>query len=87
MRRCPGVVDAVVYGVRVPGQDGRAGMAAVVPGPDFELQALWDHGVARLPGYARPVFVRLCGEIAMTGTFKLSAAALAREGLPAMGSG
>lgn len=80
MRRCPGVAVAVVYGVRVPGQEGRAGMAAVVAGPGFDLGGLWAHGVAELPGYARPVFVRLCGEIAVTGTFKLGAAALAQEG-------
>ncbi|HEX4387796.1 MAG TPA: AMP-binding protein, partial [Steroidobacteraceae bacterium] len=32
---CAGVSDAAVYGVPVPGSDGRAGMAAVVVGADF----------------------------------------------------
>jgi fatty-acyl-CoA synthase len=38
------------------------------------------HLRTRLPDYARPLFVRLCERIAATGTFKLSKAALAREG-------
>ena len=34
---CPGIVDAAVYGVRVPGAEGRAGMAAIVAAPGFDL--------------------------------------------------
>jgi fatty-acyl-CoA synthase len=34
----------------------------------------------RLPEYARPVFLRLCRQIATTGTFKPQKQALAREG-------
>jgi fatty-acyl-CoA synthase len=80
LRACPGVSDAVVYGVAVPGADGRAGMAALTVAADFELDALRRHAEARLPEYARPVFLRLCAEIAVTGTFKPVKAALAREG-------
>ena len=59
---CVGVKDAAVYGVQVAGADGRAGMAAIVIGPDFELTAFRDFLAARLPDYARPVFVRTrCG--------------------------
>ena len=36
---CPGVIEAAVYGVVVPGADGRAGMAAIVAGPGFDLAA------------------------------------------------
>ncbi len=36
---CPGIIDAAVYGVVVPGADGRAGMAAIVAGPGFDLAA------------------------------------------------
>jgi fatty-acyl-CoA synthase len=77
---CPGVVDAVVFGVRVPGAEGRAGMAAVTTEDGFSLPALHRHLRERLPDYARPLFLRLCRSIAATGTFKLSKAALAREG-------
>jgi fatty-acyl-CoA synthase len=77
---CPGVEDAVVYGVAVPGADGRAGMAALVADRDFELATLQSCLADRLPEYARPVFLRLCPKIATTGTFKPQKQALAREG-------
>jgi fatty-acyl-CoA synthase len=77
---CPGVIDAVVFGVIVPGADGRAGMAAIAADASLQLDVLHRHVAANLPDYARPRFLRLCGEIARTGTFKLSKAALAREG-------
>lgn len=77
---CPGVTDAAVYGVTVPGADGRAGMAAVAVGPDFDLAAFREHLAARLPDYARPVFVRVVSAIEITGTFKLRKQDLAAEG-------
>lgn len=79
VRSCPGVVDAAVYGVRVPGHEGRAGMAALVTDASFDLDALHRHVTARLPGYAQPIFVRLCHSLDVTGTFKLSSARLAEE--------
>jgi len=66
----PGVKEGVVYGVSVPGTDGRAGMAALVVGPTFDLKALRAEAVRRLPGFARPVFLRLLPELESTGTFK-----------------
>jgi fatty-acyl-CoA synthase len=75
-----GLVEAVVYGVAVPGADGRAGMAALVTGDGFDLAGLGPHLAAHLPDYARPVFLRLCGEIAKTGTFKPQKSALLRAG-------
>ena len=80
VRCCPGVLDGVVYGVRIPGQEGRAGMAAIVPGPEFDISRLAEALAGKLPVYARPLFVRVCGQLDVTGTFKLSAARLAREG-------
>lgn len=77
---CDRVTDAVAFGVRIPGTEGRAGMAAITVEPGFQLASLRDLVHARLPTYARPVFIRICREIARTGTFKLSAQALAREG-------
>jgi fatty-acyl-CoA synthase len=78
---CPGVTDAVVYGVTVPGTEGRAGMAAITTDEQFSFARLAEHLRTNLPEYARPVFVRLCREIGMTGTFKLTKGSLAREGL------
>ncbi len=40
LRGCPGVTDAVVYGVGVPGNEGRAGMAAVTVDQGFDFAGL-----------------------------------------------
>jgi fatty-acyl-CoA synthase len=79
---CPGVTDVAVYGVSVPNTDGRAGMAALVVTPGFDLREL-TATVARLPAYARPVFIRLVESIELTGTFKLRKHDLQREGYDA----
>jgi len=82
-----GVTDALVYGVAVPGHDGRAGMAALVTGPGFALDALWTHVEQSLPRYARPLFVRLLSEIDMTGTFKPRKADLVKTGFDPSATG
>lgn len=66
----PGVLEGVVYGVRVPDTDGRAGMAALVVGEGFDLAAFRTAVAERLPAYARPVFLRLLPALEATGTFK-----------------
>jgi len=76
----PGVKEANVYGVKVPGQDGRAGMAALVTAPGFDIDSLAPALAANLPTYARPVFVRLLPEIEITGTFKQRKVELVKEG-------
>jgi fatty-acyl-CoA synthase len=65
-----GVLDGVVYGLSVPGADGRAGTAALVVNADFDLAAFRAEVAVRLPSYARPVFVRLLPALEATGTFK-----------------
>jgi fatty-acyl-CoA synthase len=77
---CPGVAHVVVYGVPIPGTDGRAGMAAIMPQADFDLHTLRSLAKARLPAYARPLFLRICEQIDMTETFKPKKQALASEG-------
>ena len=76
----PGVHDANVYGVQIPGQEGRAGMAALVTDETFALAGLRQHLRERLPDYARPLFVRLTDGIDVTGTFKQKKLDLVREG-------
>ncbi len=78
----PGVAEATVYGVSVPGAEGRAGMAALVPeaGTELDLGGLKAFLSARLPGYAIPIFVRLQVELDITGTFKQRKVALVEEG-------
>jgi fatty-acyl-CoA synthase len=75
-----GVIDATAYGVTIPGADGRAGMATLVIGPDFDLNLLRARLAALLPSYARPLFLRISAEIEATETFKQKKAQLAREG-------
>jgi fatty-acyl-CoA synthase len=77
---CPGVIEAVVYGVMIPGTEGRAGMAAVITSRDFDMAAFRQHLAVRLPEYARPLFLRVLEEIEMTPTFKPKKQDLAREG-------
>jgi fatty-acyl-CoA synthase len=76
----PGVIEAVVYGVAIPGTEGRAGMAAVVVSEDFSLAAFRHYLGERLPEYARPLFVRIRSEIEKTATFKPKKHDLSREG-------
>jgi len=76
----PAVKDANVYGVAVPGHEGRAGMAAIVGVEDCDLAALHAHLVQRLPEYARPLFLRIQGEIETTSTFKQKKVDLVRQG-------
>jgi fatty-acyl-CoA synthase len=76
----PGVLEANVYGVAVPGHDGRAGMAALVVKPAFEPAKMAAQLAGRLPVYARPVFLRLMPEIGITGTFKHRKIDLVEEG-------
>jgi fatty-acyl-CoA synthase len=76
----PGVRDANVYGVTIPGTEGRAGMAAVVADRDLNLSALRLHLADRLPPYACPLFFRICGDLQMTGTFKHIKNDLTRDG-------
>jgi fatty-acyl-CoA synthase len=76
----PGVRQANVYGVSIPGADGRAGMAALVIEPGIDLPALRAHVIARLPHYARPLFLRLRHEMEVTGTLKYTKTELVRQG-------
>jgi fatty-acyl-CoA synthase len=78
---CRGVTDAVVYGAAIAGMEGRAGMAAITTDETFSFTVLKAHLSANLPSYARPLFVRLCRNLPMTGTFKLTKGPLLRDGL------
>jgi fatty-acyl-CoA synthase len=66
----PGVLEGVVYGVSVPGADGRAGAAAILVNSDFDLAVFRSEVAARLPAYARPVFLRILPRLEATSTFK-----------------
>ena len=76
----PGVKEANVFGVAIPGTDGRAGMAALVADERLELAALRTHLLERLPDYARPLFLRIRREIEVTATFKYTKTEFVRQG-------
>jgi fatty-acyl-CoA synthase len=76
----PGIKEANVYGVAVPGTDGRAGMAALVVSPEFDITTLAAKLAANLAPYARPIFLRLRPEMEITGTFKLRKVELVKDG-------
>ncbi len=78
--RFPGVRDANVYGVPIPGHDGRAGMAAIVCEGGVDFAALREHLAKCLPAYARPLFLRIRGELEMTATFKQKKLDLVAQG-------
>lgn len=77
-----GLETITVYGVQIPGHDGRAGMAAIVMQPDheFDAQAFYQMTCARLPRYAAPIFVRVASMADLTSTYKLRKVDLQREG-------
>lgn len=79
LNAAPGVIETNVYGVEVPGQEGRAGMAAMVVDPTFTGEAFYAH-VACLPSYAQPRFVRLVESMGTTTTFKHQKGDLREQG-------
>ncbi|CAI5645031.1 unnamed protein product [Oreochromis niloticus] len=66
------VEEANVYGVKVPGHEGRIGMAALKlkENMDFDGKAFYQHVKNYLPSYARPRFVRIQDALVVTSTFK-----------------
>jgi acyl-CoA synthetase (AMP-forming)/AMP-acid ligase II len=91
------VDEANVYGVQLPGFDGRAGCAAVTLAPELQrrfedrgevddkvLEGVARRAIGTLPRYAVPVFLRLLrdeGASNRTGTNKQQKVALRDEGV------
>jgi len=72
-----------VYGVEIPGADGRAGMVAVTLKENvahLDLAAFAAYADRELPTYAVPLFVRVQRDIDVTGTFKMVKGDLRKEG-------
>nr|XP_056721653.1 long-chain fatty acid transport protein 2 [Euleptes europaea] len=76
------IQEVNVYGVAVPGHEGRIGMASVrlKEGCEFDGGRAYRHVADYLPAYARPRFVRIQDAIETTGTFKYRKVQLAEEG-------
>lgn len=80
----PFIEHATVYGVAVPGYDGRAGMAAVTLKGALDGEVLVSLLQARLPEYAIPLFLRLREVLETTDTFKFRKVELRDEGINPM---
>lgn len=80
LSRQPGIATANVYGVSIPGMDGKAGMAAITTNGEVVFDTLHDELAKKLPAYAVPVFIRLQTEAETTGTFKYRKVELVEQG-------
>ena len=75
-----GILEANVYGVSIPGSDGKAGMAALSTNKEIDLVKLYQKLSSSLPAYAQPLIIRIKNEIEVTGTFKHRKVELVKEG-------
>ncbi|KAH0626658.1 hypothetical protein JD844_001752 [Phrynosoma platyrhinos] len=76
------IQEVNVYGVPVPGHEGKIGMAAMrlKEGLPFDGKKLYDHAKDYLPNYAIPRFIRIREALEITGTFKQCKGHLVKEG-------
>ena len=77
------VKEACVYGVEVPGEAGRAGMAALVIDGAFDPAGFQTFVASELPKYARPLFLKLLPRVEKTSTFKNTKTKLKSDGFRA----
>ncbi|MDP3459791.1 MAG: long-chain-acyl-CoA synthetase [Hyphomonas sp.] len=80
LSRIDGVKTANVYGVAIPGTDGKAGMAAITTEGEVDFAGLYKSLAAKLPSYAVPIFIRVQPEAETTGTFKYRKVDLVSDG-------
>jgi len=74
---------AAVYGVKIPGTEGRIGMASIllnVDQNDFNFSEFHEYLTRNLPKYAFPYFIRFLSKIEFTDTAKIKKAELRKEG-------
>ncbi len=78
------IKQATVYGVIIPGTDGRAGMASLVSSieniEEFDMEGFTKHLKQSLPSYAVPIFLRFKSEFTTTSTYKIQKNELKDEG-------
>ena len=73
--------EVVVYGVDVPGAEGKAGMACIVGDEEsVDIEDVAEKVYRNLPAYAIPLFVRLIPKADLTGTFKFQKTRVRAEG-------
>jgi citronellyl-CoA synthetase len=83
MGRFPGIAEAIVYGVEIPNNSGRAGMAKLIlnqPLKDFDFDHLYDFMKKEMPPFAIPLFLRISETTDTTSTMKYLKGPLKTEG-------
>jgi citronellyl-CoA synthetase len=77
-----GVSSSAVYGVSIPGSDGKAGMAAIIKDEEtpLDISKLAGHLKTSLPKYAVPLFVRFVPDFEWTATHKIKKTNLKTQG-------
>uniref|UniRef100_A0A8B9UU26 long-chain-fatty-acid--CoA ligase n=1 Tax=Anas zonorhyncha TaxID=75864 RepID=A0A8B9UU26_9AVES len=81
LSRILNLTDVVVYGVEIPGIEGKAGMAAIAdPDNSCDLETFASELKKALPLYARPVFLRILHEVSKTSTYKFQKMELRKQG-------
>lgn len=75
-----GIDMANVYGVEVPGADGRAGMVSMTVSREIDFGNLSAHLKSALPAYAVPLFLRIQNDVDTTGTFKFRKVEAVKQG-------
>ena len=78
----PGVSSSAVYGITIPGTDGKAGMAAIISDEKtpIEISKLAGYLKTSLPKYAVPLFVRFVPDFEWTATHKIQKNNLKNQG-------
>ncbi|KAM9275368.1 LOW QUALITY PROTEIN: long-chain fatty acid transport protein 2 [Morus bassanus] len=76
------VQEVIVYGVSVPGYEGRTGMACIrlKENCEFNGESTYRPVDTHLPNYARPRFIRIKSAIEVTAIFKYCKVQLVEEG-------
>jgi fatty-acyl-CoA synthase len=78
--RFPGVQHANVYGVAVPGVEGRVGMATLATDRELDMIGFRQHLAGRLPPYARPCFLRIRKQVDLDRHIQVFEDRTVREG-------
>ena len=79
----PVVAEANVYGVKVPGHDGRAGMVALIlyPNATLDFADFYKYLAKNLPKYSIPLFIRFVPSMDLTGSLKQTKVAFRNQGI------
>lgn len=76
------VLSSAVYGVSIPGTEGKAGMASLMVefASEINIDSLSKFISDSLPKYSVPVFLRIREKLALTGSYKITKVNLKKEG-------